>query len=72
MTPFFDSFAEFIHMGGYGFYVWLCYGLTALCIFGLIGVSVRERKRLLREIARYHQRQAQQAQYKRSEHESKT
>ncbi|MBV7388812.1 heme exporter protein CcmD [Pasteurellaceae bacterium TAE3-ERU1] len=59
-------------MGGYGFYVWLCYGLTALCIVGLIGVSVRERKRLLREIARYHQHQAQQAQYKRSEHESKT
>jgi heme exporter protein D len=26
------SFADFIHMGGYGFYVWGSYFFTALCI----------------------------------------
>ncbi|MBE2893933.1 heme exporter protein CcmD [Pasteurellaceae bacterium NCTC 11878] len=46
-------------MGGYGFYVWLCYGLTALCLAILIIASVSEHKRLLRHIAKYHQRQAQ-------------
>ncbi|WP_235972286.1 heme exporter protein CcmD [Spirabiliibacterium falconis] len=59
MTPFFTTFADFIHMGGYGFYVWLCYGLTALCLAILIIASVSEHKRLLRHIAKYHQRQAQ-------------
>lgn len=28
----FDSIAEFIAMGGHGFYVWLAYGLTAAII----------------------------------------
>ncbi|MBE2897190.1 heme exporter protein CcmD [Pasteurellaceae bacterium HPA106] len=70
MTPFFGSFADFIHMGGYGFYVWLCYGLTALCLLLLIVLTLIERKQLLRNIAKYHQRQAQQAQFKRGQHES--
>lgn len=27
---YWNSFADFIHMGGYGFYVWGSFGLTAL------------------------------------------
>lgn len=26
------SWAEFWHMGGYGFYVWGSYGVTAVCV----------------------------------------
>jgi heme exporter protein D len=32
----FASFAEFIAMGGYGFYVWLSYGATALALLALV------------------------------------
>ena len=33
---FFQSWSDFINMGGYGFYVWLSYGisLVAMIIFG--------------------------------------
>ena len=33
----FDSFADFIHMGGYAFYVWLSFGVTfgAMCIIAI-------------------------------------
>lgn len=30
----FDSFAEFIAMGGHALYVWLAYGATVLILFG--------------------------------------
>ena len=32
----FASFAEFIAMGGYGFYVWLSYGATVLALLALV------------------------------------
>lgn len=32
----FDSFADFINMGGYGFYVWLSFGAGLVLILGLI------------------------------------
>lgn len=28
----FNSFSEFLDMGGYGFFVWLSYGISALAI----------------------------------------
>jgi len=34
---YFQSFQEFIHMGGHGFYVWLCYGVV---LFALVGYFV--------------------------------
>lgn len=46
----FKSFAEFIEMGGYGFYVWLAFGFT-LVVFGLLTVlSLRKQKQLLAEV----------------------
>jgi len=27
-----NSFDDFIAMGGYGFYVWMSFGLTLLCV----------------------------------------
>ena len=32
----FDSFSEFIAMGGYGFYVWLSFGLATLLLAVLL------------------------------------
>ena len=31
-----DSFAEFLHMGGYAFYVWSSYGLAVVCLAGVV------------------------------------
>ena len=40
--------SEFLDMGGYGFYVWGAYGVTALCIVAEI-ISVRARLRAARK-----------------------
>ncbi|GGP69178.1 MULTISPECIES: heme exporter protein CcmD [Shewanella] len=48
----FESFAEFINMGGYGFYVWLSYGVTFGCLATLITLSVRKKRKVLIEIAK--------------------
>lgn len=45
-------------MGGYGFYVWLAYGISLLAIVVLIVQSVKERKAILRDVLREQQRQA--------------
>jgi heme exporter protein D len=45
----FDSFAEFLAMGGHGLYVWLAYGSTITVVLANV-LSVRlARKRFLRE-----------------------
>ena len=30
------NFAEFLHMGGYAFFVWSSYALTAICLVGIV------------------------------------
>ncbi len=37
-----NSLSEFLAMGGYGFYVWVSFGATALCLIGEV-VLVRRR-----------------------------
>ncbi|WP_413702275.1 heme exporter protein CcmD [Psychromonas sp. KJ10-10] len=37
-------------MGGYGFYVWLSYGLTFLALFILIINSVAKKNKILKEV----------------------
>jgi heme exporter protein D len=32
----FDTITEFLAMGGYGFYVWLSYGITVLVLLALV------------------------------------
>ena len=44
------SVGEFLAMGGYGFYVWVSFGVSALCLAGEI-VSIYRRSRRLREPA---------------------
>lgn len=54
----FNSFADFINMGGYGFYVWLSYGLTALLLALLIYSSISKHKDTIKQIAQRQQRES--------------
>ncbi len=45
------NWQEFFAMGGYGFYVWISYGLCALVLIVLIVNPVIQRKKLLRQLA---------------------
>ncbi|MCF2859414.1 heme exporter protein CcmD [Pseudoalteromonas sp. SMS1] len=46
----FESFSDFIAMGGYGFYVWLSFGSCLAIILGLLFVSLHEGKRLKQQV----------------------
>ena len=46
----FDSFADFIAMGGYGFYVWLSFGTCALILLGILFSSLRDKKQILASV----------------------
>ena len=46
-----NSVGEFLHMGGYGFYVWGAYGLAAAILAWHAIVPVQREKSLLRELA---------------------
>jgi heme exporter protein D len=46
----FESFGEFIAMGGYGFYVWLSYGLTFLALGILVVNSVAKKNKILKSV----------------------
>lgn len=48
----FESFADFINMGGYAFYVWLAYGVTFTSLITLIVLSTRQQGKVLTEIAK--------------------
>ena len=39
------SFSEFLAMGGYGFYVWLSFGTTAICMIWEV-LALRRRQAL--------------------------
>jgi len=47
----FSSFADFLNMGGYAFYVWLSYGVSTALIIYLLFASVNRHKSLLQQIA---------------------
>jgi heme exporter protein D len=46
------SWSEFISMGGYGFYVWMSFGMTTLLIIAEIIYTKRQRKHILRRLQR--------------------
>jgi len=43
---------EFLHMGGYAFYVWSSYGLAMIVLLLNVILPLRQRKKLLNDIAR--------------------
>ncbi len=44
------SIQEFFHMGGYGFYVWSSYGLTAIVLILNVIHSLSQQRKTLREL----------------------
>jgi len=46
------NLTEFLHMGGYGFYVWSSYGIALLVLVLNIVLPARQRTKLLADIAR--------------------
>ncbi|WP_279496676.1 heme exporter protein CcmD [Aeromonas veronii] len=57
----FASFNDFMAMGGYAFYVWLSFGLTLVCLVGII-ISTRMKTRSL--LAELRSKQAREARRK--------
>ncbi len=54
---FFQSWQDFFNMGGYGFYVWLAYGISFVVLLGLAIQGIISKKSLMREIKREQQRE---------------
>lgn len=46
-----NSFAEFILMGGYAFYVWTAYGIAFVVLLVNLIMPIVQRKQFLRELA---------------------
>ena len=53
----FDSFSSFLNMGGYGFYVWLSFGVSTALILALIFNSIVGHKQVIKNIALRQQRE---------------
>ncbi|MFK3869736.1 heme exporter protein CcmD [Pseudoalteromonas rhizosphaerae] len=54
----FDSFSDFIAMGGYGFYVWLSFGSCALILLGILVSSLNDTKRIMASVQQQAAREA--------------
>lgn len=66
----FDSFTAFIDMGGYGFYVWLSYGIAALAIALLIILSKQKHKQTLQSINQRYIRETKRKTAAQQQHKS--
>lgn len=51
MTIYWQSVGDFFAMGGYGFYVWMSFGVTALAIV-IESVLLKRKRDRAREVAR--------------------
>ncbi|MAD89763.1 MAG: heme exporter protein CcmD [Pseudoalteromonas sp.] len=54
----FESFSDFIAMGGYGFFVWLSFGSCAAILAGILISSLNDSKKLKKEISAQMAREA--------------
>ncbi|KOE80386.1 heme transporter CcmD [Vibrio alginolyticus] len=54
----FDSFGDFLAMGGYAGYVWSAFGITFLSMLILLAVSMKREKTLLQDVQAKVDRQA--------------
>lgn len=50
-----SALTDYLHMGGYAFYVWGTYGLAALILLGLLLASLRGLRVRERELAQLEQ-----------------
>ena len=53
----FESFSAFLSMGGYGFYVWLSFGVSTVLIVGLVVSSISAHQQVIKNIAIRQQRE---------------
>ena len=53
----FDSISAFIDMGGYGFYVWLSYGVSIVALALLVFSSLSEHKKIKQKISQRQKRE---------------
>ena len=44
--------SEFFAMGGHGFYIWVSFGVTALCMIVEVFAVKRSRKTVFKQLAR--------------------
>ncbi len=51
------SFHEFIDMGGYGFYIWTSYLITAVIFIGLFISLKMQKNRLIKQLRRRNRHQ---------------
>lgn len=56
------TFAEFIDMGGYGFYVWSCYGSAAVVFVALFLHVKMQKKKLIKQLQRRYRQDERQKQ----------
>ena len=54
----FESFSDFIAMGGYGFYVWLSYGSCAFVLLSVLLSSLHDGKQLKQQVKLQIEREA--------------
>ena len=54
---FFHTWSDFFNMGGYGFYVWLSYGISLVAIVALIVQTIKQHKTVLQSVLREAQRE---------------
>lgn len=54
----FDSWHSFIAMGGYGFYVWLAFGVTFAAMMWLLLMTLLDSRKLVAEVRKEAARQA--------------
>ncbi|TCP91277.1 heme exporter protein D [Cricetibacter osteomyelitidis] len=60
---FFETWNDFLNMGGYGFYVWLAYGVSLVTIAGLAVQSIKGKNAIFNEICKEQQREARMKQH---------
>mgnify|MGYP000072932248 CR=1 FL=1 len=68
----FESFSAFLNMGGYGFYVWLSFGVSTALILALIFSSIHGHKQVIKNIAIRQQRENKLRQLRKQRNDTKT
>ncbi|MFG1490611.1 heme exporter protein CcmD [Oceanospirillum sp. HFRX-1_2] len=49
---YFESFSDFLNMGGHGLYVWMAYGLSAVLLVINVVLPIMHKRQLVKEQAR--------------------
>ncbi|MDO6686238.1 MULTISPECIES: heme exporter protein CcmD [unclassified Agarivorans] len=53
----FESVSDFLAMGGYAFYVWLAFGVSAAAMIAIVVDSIVKRNAIFKSVARQSARQ---------------